>query len=79
VLHTALKLTIQFGGESIYFPKMDTIIVKKRNKAIIDQFDGSNYRNLSRKYQLSTAHIRVIINEGKKRHDKSKRIKKNSG
>jgi hypothetical protein len=32
-LDVALKLTIQFGGESIYFPKMDTLIVKKRNKA----------------------------------------------
>jgi Mor family transcriptional regulator len=50
-----------FGGESIYFPKIGKLTKELRNAEIIKEFDGSNTRQLSKKFLLTVAYIRKIL------------------
>lgn len=54
----AVRVALEWGGQSIYFP-MDS---SRRNKEIFAQFSGQNYHDLARKFHLSEGHIRNIIN-----------------
>ncbi len=51
------------GGESIYFPKLEAIHRPARDKKIIEDFNGYNFRQLAKKYQLSEMRIRAIVRE----------------
>ena len=57
------KIVLEFGGQYIYFPKAETISKELRDREIIEQFDGSNYKKLANKYNLSVVSIRRIINK----------------
>lgn len=57
------KIVLEFGGQYIYFPKAETISKELRDREIIEQFDGINYRNLANKYNLSVVQVRRIINK----------------
>lgn len=50
------------GGCSVYFPCEEVICRVVRNRQIINEFNGANYRKLSKKYKLSERQIRNIIN-----------------
>lgn len=62
-LENYVKLLLKFGGNNLYIPKADKLIVPIRNKLIFDEFTGDNYRSLSYKYDLSENTIRQIITE----------------
>ncbi len=51
------------GGESIYFPKMEAIHRTARNKQIIEEFDGYNFKTLAQKYGLTEMAIRAIVRD----------------
>lgn len=57
------KLVERYGGSHIYINKADTITRNKRNSEIKEKFDGSNYRELAREYNLSEVTIRTIVHE----------------
>ncbi|MCC5912221.1 MAG: hypothetical protein JJT76_17540 [Clostridiaceae bacterium] len=59
---TAEKLSENFGGEHVYIPKASEHQRLKRNMLIKREFDGCNYRELGRKYSLSTRQIHNIVN-----------------
>lgn len=70
-MEMALGFSKHFGGLSVYFPKIENLLRKKRDENICKEFDGSNYRELARKYELCEVHIREIAN--KARNDKKAR------
>lgn len=54
-------LTENFGGCQIYIPKRETILKNIRNKEIRKIFNGCNYREIARKYNLSEKTVHKII------------------
>ena len=54
------------GGESIYFPKIESIERPGRNQKIISEFNGFNYKDLAKKYELTEMRIRSIMKESQK-------------
>jgi Mor family transcriptional regulator len=64
-LNTALEIAYLFGGVNIYFPKPEQIIQDIRDKRIVKEFDGENYNQLAKKYNLSTSWVREIINRAR--------------
>lgn len=67
-LPTAKKLVEAFGGDAFYFPKVESVIRKARDRRIVKEFTGFNHRELAIKYGLTTQHVRFIIREAR-RHD----------
>lgn len=61
-------LAEQFDGEYVYFPKVETFKRYKRNRKIIDEFNGVNYKALARKYGLTETHVRTIIKDSGTAH-----------
>lgn len=57
------KIVLEFGGQYIYIPKSETISRELRDREIKEQFDGSNYRKIANKYNLSVGQVRRIINK----------------
>ena len=58
----AHALCSEFGGSSIYIPKVDTLNREIRNKKIIDDYRvGASFHQLRKKYQLSETALRNII------------------
>lgn len=55
------KLVNAYGGMAIYITKPDNLIRNARNEEIRSKFDGSNYRQLAVKYNLSEVSIRLIV------------------
>lgn len=51
------------GGEVLYIPKRHTLEQPLRRDAICREFDGSNYRQLGRKYGLTERRVRSILHE----------------
>lgn len=62
------KLVEDYGGSHIYVCKADTVLRELRNIKIYSQFNGFNYRELAKKYNLSPKTIREIIAEKIQNH-----------
>ena len=58
----AFKSLVKFaGGSNLYVPNESSLVKGVRNRMIRDSFDG-DYRRVSRKFGLSTAQVRNIVN-----------------
>ncbi len=57
------KLMAEYGGVSIYIPKVDRLERLERNDRIKAEFDGYNFRELAVKYGLTEVSIRSIVSE----------------
>lgn len=55
------ELVVNYGGQSVYIAKADTIIRAARDREIMTEFNGSNYATLASKYNLSIRAIRDIV------------------
>lgn len=62
-LDNVLKIADKFQGTAMYLPKLDAAIRKIRDEKIRQDFKGSNYKELARKYGLTEIWIRQIIAE----------------
>ncbi len=58
-----IKMVELLGGCTVYIGKKDKIDSIIRNKKIKEEFNGSNYRILSKKYNLSERRVREIIDD----------------
>lgn len=58
-----INLSDQLGGTSFYVPKFENVIAKARDRIIIKQFNGGNYKELAIKYNLTEVWVRNIINQ----------------
>ncbi|GLC87510.1 Mor transcription activator family protein [Lysinibacillus piscis] len=56
-----LKLCSLYGGSSLYIPKKERVTRHIRDIKIKSEFNEGNYKELSRKYNLSESHIRKIV------------------
>lgn len=57
------KLIETYGGTWLYIPKTDAFERAARNRRILDEFDGYNFKQLARKYSLTEVQIRTIVSE----------------
>ena len=68
------QLATALGGAAVYLSRGNSLTgnVKRveRDGCIKAEFDGCNYRDLARRYQVSEMRIRQIVNATS--HDKSK-------
>lgn len=55
------RLVEYFGDCQLYVPKLETFLKDIRNEEIKENFNGSNYRELAKKYSLSEMTIRRIV------------------
>ena len=62
------QLVKNYGGMHIYICKSETVLREIRNDEIYDNFNGTNYRELAKKYNLSEKTVREIIAERKNIH-----------
>lgn len=60
-IEAALKLSAHLGGMYFYYPQLDSLLRTKRDEQIRKEFDGSNHRELARKYNLTESWIRSIV------------------
>ena len=57
------KLVLLVDGDDIYIPKIAAVSRSSRNAAIINDFNGYNFKYLSQKYGLTVRYIRAIVAE----------------
>ena len=57
------KLMEAYGGAYLYIPKTDRLERMERNERIRAEFDGYNFRELARKYDLTEITIRSIVSD----------------
>lgn len=55
-------LVKNFGGEALYIVKAETIAQDYRNKRITEKFNGGNYKELAKEFDLSERYVRKIVN-----------------
>jgi Mor family transcriptional regulator len=62
------KIIEVFGGDSVYIPKVESVIRMGRDRMIYKEFKEKyySYRALGVKYNLSIPHVRVIIKTQRK-------------
>jgi len=60
-LEAALMLGREFGGMSVYIPKIETSLREWRDENIRRDFTGGNIRQLARKYRLTSTRVRQIL------------------
>lgn len=58
-----IKLIEEFGGTQIYLPHKDKLMKQYKYQAILKEFNGSNKRELSKKYDISESTIYRIIKQ----------------
>ena len=58
-----LQIVDTAGGDCIYIPQRSTLERDLRREAILGEFNGSNIRQLARKYGLSERHVRSILHK----------------
>ena len=56
-----IKLCRLCGGISIYIPTENSLVKPIRNRVIRESFDGGNYKELARQFDISEVQIRKII------------------
>ncbi len=66
-LENSIKFAKAFGGSYLYVPKYDCLIRESRNDQIFREFDGTNCKQLAKKYGLTENWIREIVNKKRRR------------
>lgn len=57
------KLITTYAGSYVYVCKVETLTAELRNSIIKKEFNGYNYLDLARKYDLSERTIRYIVSD----------------
>ncbi|MBE3574559.1 MAG: DNA-binding protein [Firmicutes bacterium] len=60
-VEAAIRLSMALGGVPVYLPKLERLLQSIRDRRIVTEFDGANYRELARRYNLSQTRVREII------------------
>lgn len=63
-----------WGGQQIYIPRGDAFTLEERDLEIYRKFNGSNYPELTREYDLSEPHIRRVVNEVRRRERERRQV-----
>ncbi len=62
-VENAVKLSSVVGGLGYYFPQLEGILRKKRDECIRREFNGTNHRELAKRYNLTERWVREIVEE----------------
>lgn len=65
---SAIKLGKELGGETFYLPKLNLCLSRVKKRKIIEEFKGGNYKELGSKYGVTSAWIRQIIKEHRRKN-----------
>ncbi|MDG4949149.1 transcriptional regulator [Actinobacillus equuli subsp. haemolyticus] len=57
----AQTIAKNWGGEVIYIPRNIGLLLSERDKKIYDEFNGTNHRELARKYNVSMQWVYAIV------------------
>ena len=63
-----LKLSVLLGGSSFYLPRRERILRPRRDRKILEEYNGYNTAELARKYEVSQRWVQEII----KTHEEDK-------
>ena len=66
-IENLLKLADNYGGTMVYIPLRYRITRLERDTRIRKEFNGGNYRELARKYNVCESTIRTVVNSNEKR------------
>lgn len=58
------KLAALVGGSTVYIPKVESLIRPVRDAHIKAEFNGYNYADLARKYNVSERWVRLLCGSG---------------
>jgi len=58
-----VELTRRFGGDTIYIQKYSELQKSPRNAEIRRKFDGYNFSELAREYDLSERYVRALVQD----------------
>lgn len=58
------EISRNFGGEMVYIPKDSAFLRQAKHQDILSEFDGTNHRELARKYGVSMQAIYHILKRG---------------
>lgn len=61
----AIELSKASGGLTQYVPKYDALAAPARDRIILEEFTGFNFRELAIRYNLSEIWIRQIVDKDK--------------
>ena len=70
----AIYIMKMYKGERIYFPNIKHSLKSKIHKLILEKFNGYNYKELSKEYEIPERNIRRIIKASLDEKDKKKNI-----
>ncbi|GEM_PF-900185 len=60
------KLMVNYGGNTIFIPKIDKILAMERKEKIKkDFYSGTPIQKLAKKYGMTSRYIRTIVTEEK--------------
>ncbi len=63
-LEAYLKLVVTYGGmRPLYIPKFTEIKREIRNRELCKKFDGYNFQELAREYELTEVMVREIVRD----------------
>ena len=60
-LNATVDILKLFGGLNLHIPKLGSTFAYWRNKAIQEQFDGSNHRELAKEFGISEKYCKDIL------------------
>ena len=60
-LNATVDILKLFGGLNLHIPKLSSTFAYWRNKAIQEQFDGSNHRELAKEFGISEKYCKDIL------------------
>lgn len=58
-----IRLSENYGGTTLYIPKVDDLLKNSRHAAILREFDGTNIRYLARKYHVSERTVYRLVKD----------------
>ncbi len=56
-----IELTEVYGGSCIYIPMKKNVLIPCRNRLIKAKFDGINYREVAKEFDVSVNQVKVIV------------------
>ena len=57
-----IKVCRFYGGRSVYVPLYKNLLIKDRNRKVIDEYNGKNLDELRLKYSMSNSLLKRVLN-----------------
>ena len=56
-----IKLSELYGGKCVYFPQISDIVKEAKEKVICKEYDGSNLREIAKRYGYTVLGVKKIL------------------